>query len=688
MAEHEEQRMDSKARAFWFLFLGVFFWSLMPLTVAVSGAGDRPFLFAAIFSLFSAVGLILYLVLFKRDYLHIGLGEQFQQQIKPKSTNPKSANSASVNGVTASGEGVTDGANTDENMSFWDKKVLWLTFIGRFEVLLFAWSTQFVDTAVATIIYELWVIWFVFFRSRSVNRDSGKQKIASQSWIYLALAAVGLIFVNIAQNGTISSLAYQGLALAFAASILAALQIERPLRYGEIAAERHLTKQANLRYGEIAEKRELTEQASQPQAANTATDPSAKDKEGDIALVHTLFVIIVTTLISSVVNAAIFLFRLANDSSKFDYTTSQITWTIAGGIVIGSAVFIFNRKGNHLAKEAPDLNAIAYATPVLAIIWLLAWNRIDIARFDMFIMGAALIVAVNLMINFKADLNRVGFQWLVASIWIAGVAIYFRDWVGSLSSVSWLWEHEIVDYYTIVALSVTVFTLILAFRASRLVQRTQDEEKLAFSLYRNLESLGEQEAAVQIVEIDKSQSIDELVKFHSHVDSVISEVDNSLLPISEKAKLRSDLDSLATSKTRNRDLSEPIVLIIFAFIAVSLTVFTRPIVSNEAEEWVGFLLECFSVLFSATIIFLTVNLFDIMSERKISIFEMFHAKANPFWKQEKMPKTSSGLISSYIWQRRISAFLVLSMVALFGLLLWSKWLGADWLVEVNLISVG
>ena len=686
--------MDTKARAFWFLFLGVFFWSLMPLTVAVSGAGDRPFLFAAIFGLFSAVGLILYLVLFKRGYLHIGLGEQFQQQLKPKSANPKSANSASVNGVTASGEGVIDGANSDENMSFWDEKVLWLTFIGRFEVLLFAWSTQFVDTAVATIIYELWVIWFVFFRSRSVNRDSGKQKIASQSWIYLALAAVGLIFVNIAQNGTISSLAYQGLALAFAASILAALQIERPLRYGEIAAERHLAKQANLRYGEIAEKRDLTEQASQPQAATAEKDISDNEEkgdteiEGDIALVHTLFVIIVTTLISSAFNAVIFLFRLTNNSSKFDYSASQMTWTIAGGVIIGSAVFIFNRKGNHLAKEAPDLNAIAYATPVLAIIWLLAWNRIDIARFDMFIMGAALIVAVNLMINFKADLNRVGFQWLVVSIWIAGVAIYFRDWVGSLSSVSWLWEHEIVDYYTIVALSVTVFTLILAFRASRLVHRTQEEEALAFSLYRNLESLGKQEAAISIVAIDRSQSIDELVESHNLVDDAIGQLDDSLLPISEKAKLRSDLDSLATSKTRNRDLSEPIVLIIFAFIAVSLTVFTRPIVSNEAEEWVGFLLECFSVLFSATIIFLTVNLFDIMSERKISIFEMFHAKANPFLKQEEIPKTDTGLISSYIWQRRISAFLVLGMVALFGLLLWSKWLGADWLVDINLISVG
>ena len=669
--------MDTKARAFWFLFLGVFFWSLMPLTVAVSGAGDRPFLFAAIFSLFSAVGLILYLVLFKRDYLHIGLGEQFQQQLKPKSAN---------------GEDDTNEASSDENMSFWNRKVLWLTFIGRFEVLLFAWSTQFVDTAVATIIYELWVIWFVFFRSRSVNRDSGKQKIASQSWIYLALAAVGLIFVNIAQNGTISNLEYQGLALAFIASILAALQIERPLKYGELAAERHLAKQANLRYGEIAEKRELTEQASQPQAATAEKDVSNNEEksdteiEGDIALVHTLFVIIVTTLISSVVNAAIFLFRLTNDSSKFDYTASQITWTIAGGVIIGSAVFIFNRKGNHLAKEAPDLNAIAYATPVLAIIWLLAWNRIDIARFDMFIMGAALIVAVNLMINFKADLNRVGFQWLVVSIWIAGVAIYFRDWIGSLSSVSWLWEHEIVDYYTIVALSVTVFTLILSFRASRLVQRTQEEEALAFSLYRNLESLGDHKAAAAIVEIDKSQSIDELVESHGQVNSAIGELDDSVLPLSEKAKLRSDLDSLATSKTRNIDLSEPIVLIIFAFIAVSLTIFTRPIVSNEAEEWVGFLLECFSVLFSATIIFLTVNLFDIMSERKMSIFEMFHAKADPFGKQEEMPKASSGLISSYIWQRRISAFLVLGMVALFGLLLWSKWLGADWLVDINLIS--
>ena len=130
-----ETVMSSKAQAFWFLFLGVFFWSLMPLTVAVSGAGDRPFLFAAIFGLFSAVGLILYLVLFKRDCLHIELWKEFHDTL------------------TGSGDDA-DRVSPAQEMSFWDRKVLWLTFIGRFEVLLFAWSTQFVDTAVATIIYE------------------------------------------------------------------------------------------------------------------------------------------------------------------------------------------------------------------------------------------------------------------------------------------------------------------------------------------------------------------------------------------------------------------------------------------------------------------------------------------------------------------------------------------------------
>ena len=666
-------RMDNKVRAFWLLLFGVFFWSLMPLTVAVSGAGDRPFLFAAIFGLFSAVGLILYLVIFKRDTfkrddLHIGLREEFLRQLRPKSHNSDSDQDSTNQNISTE-------AHSDKKMSFWDDKILWLIFLGRFEVLLFAWSTQFIDTSVATIIYELWVIWFVFFRSKSVKRESKGHRIASQSWIYLSLAVVGLIFVNIAQNGSISNFAFQGFALALVASVLAALQIERPLRYGEIAVEHKVGKCSN----------DNQEEQSQEWHSDICTMDD--DEKGDIALVHTLFVIIITTLISSMINAGIFLFRLFNSSSKFDYTADQMSWIIISGIVIGSSVFIFNRKGNHLAKDFPDINAVAYATPVLAIIWLLVWNRIDIARFDMFIMGAALIIAVNLLINFKADLNRAGFQWLVVSVWIAGVAIYFRDWVGSLSNVSWLWEHEIVDYYTIVALSVTVFTLILSFRSTRLVQRIRDEEKLAFSLYRLLKALGKHRAATAVTVIDRSHSIDELKEQHYVIDRAISNLDNDSLLISEKAKLQSDLDSLVTSKTRNRDLSEPIVLVIFAFIAVSLTVFTRPIVSNQAEEWVGFLLESFSVLFSATIIFLTVNLFDIMSERKISNFEIFHAATNPLLKREDREQAGTGLISSHAWQRGISSFLLAGMVALFGLLLWSKWLGASWLVEANLLSI-
>ena len=76
-----------------------------------------------------------------------------------------------------------------------------------------------------------------------------------------------------------------------------------------------------------------------------------------------------------------------------------------------------------------------------------------------------------------------------------------------------------------------------------------------------------------------------------------------------------------------------------------------------------------------------------MSERRISNFEIFHAATNPLLKREDQGQAGTGLISSHAWQRGISTFLLVGMVVLFGLLLWSKWLGASWLVEANLFPI-
>ena len=83
---------------------------------------------------------------------------------------------------------------------------------------------------------------------------------------------------------------------------------------------------------------------------------------------------------------------------------------------------------------------------------------------------------------------RWSFEALILALGGCGMVVYFRNDLFELLNIpSWSWSGD--GYFGSIALSATVFTLLLAFRVARLVTRTSDEENRTFSILRKLDSL-------------------------------------------------------------------------------------------------------------------------------------------------------------------------------------------------------
>ena len=115
--------------------------------------------------------------------------------------------------------------------------------------------------------------------------------------------------------------------------------------------------------------------------------------------------------------------------------------------------------------------------------WLGLFSHIGVARVDYLVIGAAAIIVSNLLINFEAEI-RWGFKALILALLISGTVVYLREGVFVHFGVeSWWWKGG--GYFESITLSATVFTLLLAFRVTRLVSRTSEEDNRTFIVYRN-----------------------------------------------------------------------------------------------------------------------------------------------------------------------------------------------------------
>ena len=384
-----------------------------------------------------------------------------------------------------------------------------------------------------------------------------------------------------------------------------------------------------------------------------------------IDLFGLLIAVLISNLLSSILHGAVGV-----------VVRETVDWTslfpaVAAGIVtaVGGTLW---RMANLTTKNL-GVNAIAYGTPILSLIWLWVFMYIGSINVGYLVVGGAAIITANLLINFEAD-RLIGFKALVISLWACGTLVYLRD------DAIWEWAAKSGGYFDVLFLSATVFALILSFRTVRLASRTQEEDNRAFKVFRELEELERRgvispgaEIYKHILTIDEKQG----QKLEDAYGAARRAISDALITAEgpDRKKLIAisiELDTLAHSRQQGINFGEICALFIFAGLVVGTALISRP---AEVSGLTGFLVEMFAMLFPAVILFLAFNVLDLQRDR-VSQILVSNTQYSGYGVAFQDTESQEGTIrhtSRRFWEQRISIAVGVALIAAYAGLFLYKW---------------
>ena len=516
--------------------------------------------------------------------------------------------------------------------AIWMKSPLMVMLISSVNFGIFAWAAHLVETAVVSTIYELWPAFVVYGILRHNRKDQlyrnpedgdkvKESKASGEQIVLTALAALGLLFMLGSQIDAISSPldlftfnSTIGMIMALIASALGALSVLSSFQLGEAVFYRLVDHPKHGRPDK--------------------TNPGERSKQDRLLLLWlTLFGLAVGRL-TSVPVLLVAGFSLEG-WNILDRGSGMNALAVLGAIVLGwtsASAMVLLRVGN-IGSDNPAVNALYFLSPGMAL-GLLMVLGISLPRFDLFIVGAALIIAINILIQLKPDQqrdslalgkenlpgSRFGFTAFILSIWMFGTVVYLRDEVLPGDWLKW----PAGDYWGLIALSATVFALILGFRMARLTTRISHEDEMMINLFRDCEYLSRRgvlrpDIVTKLATLDTVGTKELLSSYNDLRQMIRSAIDKAQDRDDEQSlvSVSGQLDRLAHSKQQGRDIVELLSLTAFAAVTVGLGLLARPVALDASDtSWSGFLSEVFILLFVSTVAFLCVNLFDIRRERE------------------------------------------------------------------------
>ena len=614
-----------------YLVVATVAYSFIPWLVSFSNGSEAPFLFNAWFRAGVAIACLMFIV------------SRYRSEV------------FSVSKLALIGKWVFVWPNN---------RLLILATIGTAEYALFAWSVKFIDIAVAAILFRVWPIFAIFLAYHLFKKDGRYRKITLFTWALVLMSAGGFAFALTSQFTHINVEATSldlivGLFLVLLAAIGAAFST-----YG-------------LKWG-----------------ADLSNDsPSLSSDDKPLDLFGAVMALFISSLASAI--ASVILGTVSKESMPFAapvvavigmaFTIPMIA--VIGGVLTYGLASIAWRNAN-LKTDNLGVNAIIYATPIFSLIWLFGAGYADVSRPTHLFIGIILLIVANLLINLTLEIRsgdiRWGFRALLLALSTAGVLVYFRESIFDRWYIDWHWMNS--GYFESVALSATVFTLILAFRVARLVSRARDEETRSFDIFRKLEFLSRQQVIDGhirkcILDMDKARNDAELQQAYAEAREYIEianfqnqkVVDIELQMVLNQAE--SSLDALARSKQKEIALGEIFALVIFAGITVALALFTYPSVESG---WNRFLVDVFAMLISSVVIFLLANARDLNQDRdeakletKLRYLARFRYLVR--FRDSKSNRTGTGL----------SIIVGILIVLGYAVLLMHQWLDPGWLAWLS-----
>ena len=526
-----------------------------------------------------------------------------------------------------------------------------LSVVATFNFALFAWSTRLIDVSVAAILFETWPILLILLMARLFPGGARYREPAPEMLLLLVLSLAGFAFVVVGQAGGFANIQTGALSALVVGVILAGA--------GAIATS---FTAFSFRWG--------TDVAH-------AIPSEARQGIGEHSL--EMFGVLVAFFIANTVAAVLNGYAGMNTGESMDSRT-LLTAVVLGAAINGIANVAW-RKAN-LITDNLGINALANTTPVFSLLWLFLFFQVAPERPDYLVIGAVGIITVNLLINSEAEI-RFGFKALLLGLWACGAFVYLRDDVLQfLPFGEWQWPGE--TYFGALGLSATVFTLLRSFRVARLSTQTQDEDNRLYSLFQNLDLLARRNVVDQsvrdhILAIDYAVTPEELQNAYQKIRGCLADAvaaNPSPDDRSDLAEAETQLNVIAHSRQQGIEFGELFALIIFGGITVFIGLASRPGVTG----WIAFLVEMLVVLFSAVIIFLIVNVWDLHRDRAGEILE----------KRVYQYQTASGYAGAGValyegygvafrdavnrrFEQTTSVVIGLLVTAAFAALLWQKW---------------
>ncbi|MYC35377.1 MAG: hypothetical protein F4X66_00450 [Chloroflexi bacterium] len=576
---------NSSRIALGYILIAVISYALIPAAIEYIGGEKLPFFFVAAWRLGVAVGCVGILIVF---YLPLWLNRynwgRFKYYLDTSETKAVDWRFPVINLHLRVDELRIPLLKWKIPGDFIDWRVL-LTILGNCEYALFAWALQYIDITMATIVFQSWPIFFLILSAlllRENIRHLHNGKTALSLFLLVSLSVIGFAFIVFSQSGEIGHLGNVSSLITGVVLVAGAMALGNLKAFG-IDWGRRLGNQLSG---------DLTGLGSSP----------------------AMFFVLVSFLISSFGAAAVGLIVGLGRSETWDMEILGMAFL--GGLIVNSTAGIMWRKAN-MADDDIGFNALGYAIPVVAILFLLLFGMAGVSRVDYLILGVTAIVVANLLINFEAEV-RWSFEALILALGGCGTLVYFREdlfkWVGL--GDGWAWSGD--GYFGSVGLSATVFTLLLAFRVARLVTRTSDEENRTFSILRKLDSLarrgvidGEARQCIMVIDESNNQAVlkEYYLKTRKYIADATPGDDTDRQRLNEA---EAELDTLVRSKQVSPVLGEIFALLVFAGITIFLTIFTRPV---EPEAWTRLLIDLFAMLVSSVIIFLMIYSLDLDRER-------------------------------------------------------------------------
>ena len=616
--ENRFQQRDNRD-AVKFMVIATLGYSFVPLLIALGGGAKNPFLFNGCLTLGLVLSYLPYLLVTHRELLtNPRLLTLIRERIFP------SGRLFSLSGLA-----------------------MLLMIVNNFEFAVYAWSTRFVDIALSAILFETWpillVLLTVWLYRTDIKRHLRYQSLNITLLTLMVVGFVGFIFVVLSQEGTLLGLGGVQLSSLVIGVVLAV-----------IASGVTSLSAFGFRWG--------TDLSSDIQSSELSLkDPKSLD----------LFGAVVGSIMA---NAIVIPLNFAVGFSFGERLPLHIlVIAVATGAVSHGVATLCWRKSNLMTSNL-GVNAIAYGTPILSLVWLFYFSQADVLRVDYLIIGAVGIMTANLLINIEAE-RRWGFNALMLALVVCGAVVYLRDDAfSSLGVAGWQWGGS--GYFESITLAATVFTLLLAFRVARLVGRTSEEDTRTFVIYRNLDMLARRgvvdpEVCNYILQIDQAENnsaaeheaYESARRLIAEVDpGPLNDADSQLLSVAE-----ANLDALARSKQVDIHLGEVFALVIFAAITVGLALFSLP---PEVVGWTRLLVDLFAMIISAVVIFLLVHIQDLQKERDGRKLEKSRLRIEHRYYLAKFAD-----ISKRSFDQWVSIIVGTAIVLTYALLLAHKWLG-------------